>query len=131
MKRGGLLHAELSRLVAALGHFDELVLADAGLPVPPGVPCVDLAVAPGVPALLDVARAVAGELVVAELALAEELLAGGGPLPAALAALWPDAPRRALPHAAFKARTAAARAVIRTGEFTPYANVILVAGVAF
>jgi D-ribose pyranase len=37
----------------------------------------------------------------------------------------------AIPHEEFKARTAAARAVVRTGEFTPYANVILIAGVTF
>ena len=34
-----------------------------------------------------------------------------------------------LPHVDFKERTKVARAVIRTGEFTPYANIILISGV--
>jgi D-ribose pyranase len=34
-------------------------------------------------------------------------------------------------HLVFKEQTRSARAVIRTGEFTPYANVILVSGVVF
>ncbi len=47
---------------------------------------------------------------------------------AALRALLGDTPVELVPHAEFKRQTASARAVIRTGEFTPYANVILVAG---
>lgn len=44
MRKSGILHAELSRIVASMGHGDELVIADAGFPVPAGVACVDLAV---------------------------------------------------------------------------------------
>ena len=40
-------------------------------------------------------------------------------------------PVATLPHEAFKAATRGARAVVRTGEFSPYANVILRAGVVF
>ncbi len=36
-----------------------------------------------------------------------------------------------VPHTEFKARTHGARAFVRSGEFTPYANVILHAGVAY
>ncbi|WP_265113530.1 RbsD/FucU domain-containing protein [Mycobacterium tuberculosis] len=36
-----------------------------------------------------------------------------------------------VPHVEFKKRTHAARAFVRSGEFTPYANVILHAGVAY
>ena len=58
MKRTGILHAELSGLVAAMGHGDTLVIGDAGLPVPPGVRCIDLAVSPGVPRFQQVVDAV-------------------------------------------------------------------------
>jgi D-ribose pyranase len=37
----------------------------------------------------------------------------------------------AVPHESFKELTREAVAIVRTGEFTPYANVILVAGVVF
>jgi D-ribose pyranase len=132
MKKGGILQRELARTIAAMGYTDLLVIADAGLPVPPGVACIDLAVVGGVPPLLDVLRAVAAELQVERLTLAEELKARGRPRMAAeIAALFPGVPTDWLPHEEFKALTAKARAVVRTGEFSPYANVILHAGVVF
>lgn len=131
MKKAGVLNRELAATIAAMGHTDRLVVADAGLPVPPGVPCVDLAVVCGVPPLLEVLRAVAAELAVEGLTVAEELLAGGGALPGALAGLFPGVAVGRVPHEEFKRLCAGARAVVRTGECTPYGNVILTAGVAF
>ena len=131
MKKTGILNHQLAAIIAATGHTDLLVVADAGLPVPPGVPCVDLAVIAGLPPFLDVVRAIAAELQVEALTLADELLARDETLPAALRALFPDAALRYLPHDEFKRLTAGARAVVRTGECTPYNNVILTAGVAF
>ena len=98
MKRSPLLHAELSHVIASLGHGDMLVLGDAGLPIPDGPRRIDLAVARGVPQLTDVLQAVLSETV---------------------------------SHEEFKRRTAKARAMVRTGECTPYANIILIAGVKF
>lgn len=125
MKRSGLLHGELSRLIALMGHGDLLVIGDAGLPVPPGVPLIDLAVAPGMPGLFDVLDAVLAELVVERAAIASEAAS-------ALAAKFRNRlDCEAISHEALKSESRAARAVVRTGEFTPYANVALWAGVPF
>lgn len=132
MKSAGLLHAELSRIVASLGHGDTVVIADAGLPVPSGVPVVDLAVAPGVPSHLAVVRAVLAELVVERGLANAEQPAEAPEEAAAFDAAWPDdVPLERIDHATLKLRSGSARAIVRTGEFTPYANVILVAGVPF
>ncbi len=131
MKKTGILNHHLAGIIATMGHTDVLVVADAGLPIPPGVPCVDLAVTAGLPPFLDVVRAIAAELQVEALTLADELLARDETLPAALRALFPDAGLRHLPHEEFKRLTTSARAVVRTGECTPYHNVILTAGVTF
>jgi len=131
VKKIGVLNHRLSEVIATMGHTDLLVLADAGLPVPPGVERIDLAVAPGVPALLDVARAVATELHVERLIVASELVTRNADLAHAVSGLFPGAPVDRVPHEDFKALTAKARAVVRTGECTPYANVILVSGVTF
>lgn len=127
MKRTPLLHSELSGLIAAMGHGDLLVIGDGGLPVPPGVRCIDLAVTRGVPRFLDVLDAVLAELVVERSAWASE---ASGDLDQSLRsrALGES---RLVAHDAFKALTRDARAVVRTGEFTPYANVCLWSGVAF
>ncbi len=131
MKKMGLLNRPLSDLIAGMGHTDLLVVADAGLPTPAGAHCVDLAVVCGVPPVLDVLRAVALELAVEGVTVADELLARDDPLRAALRELFPGAVVGQVPHEEFKRLTVRARAVVRTGECTPYNNVILTAGVIF
>ena len=127
MKKTTLLHAELSGLIAAMGHGDLLVIGDAGLPVPPGVRVIDLALTRGVPGIFDVLDAVLSELVVERSLLAQE----------ADPALRERFAERAvgavtlIDHEGFKAHSRTARAVVRTGECTPYANIALHAGVAF
>ena len=132
MKAAGLLHAELSRIVASMGHGDTLVVGDAGLPVPAGVPVVDLAVAPGVPSHLSVVAAILGELVIERGFANAEQPSVAPEAAATFEAAWPaTVPLERIDHETLKQRARSARAVVRTGEFTPYANVILVAGVPF
>jgi D-ribose pyranase len=132
MKRTTLLHAELSHAIASMGHGDMLVLGDAGLPIPfgPSAPQrIDLAVCPGTPDLASVLQAVLSEMQVESCVIASEALQGEQ-LPAWYAAQLPAAPRT-VSHSDFKKLCGQARAMVRTGECTPYANIILVAGVAF
>jgi D-ribose pyranase len=138
MKRGTILHPDLSRLVASLGHGDLVVVADAGLPVPPGVARIDLAFAPGRPAFLEVLEALLSEMEVERATLADETRTASPAafrerLEARLLAL-PKVRERGLElvaHEELKRLSRGARAVVRTGEFTPYANVILHSGVVF
>jgi D-ribose pyranase len=131
MKDRGLLHPQLARVVTELGHGDLLGIGDAGLPLPLNVERVDLAVVRGVPSFLDVARAVLAEVRVEVLVFAEESRSACPELVAAVTALAPDAPIEWVTHDELKSRSRRARAVVRTGEFTPYANVLLVSGVDF
>jgi D-ribose pyranase len=131
MKKGTLLNAPLSAVIAQLGHTDRLVVSDAGLPVPKGVARIDLAVRPGLPPFLDVLRAALAEMEVESVIIAEELEEVSPEMHTALMELLEDIPVETMPHEQFKAETVTARAVVRTGEFTPYANVILCAGVVF
>jgi D-ribose pyranase len=108
-----------------------LVVADAGLPIPLEVQRIDLALTPGIPSFLDTLRVIAGELAVEEFMIAEELQEGNPALVADIQALFPDAKMFVVRHAQLKVITASARAVVRTGETTPYANVILFSGVTF
>lgn len=132
MRSRGLLHAELARVVAEMGHGQRLCIADAGLPVPHGVARIALGYAPGQPAMLDVLTAVLDDLVVESAIVATELAPDSrvaSALGVALEAV--GAPVEQVPHEQFKELTASCSAVVQTGEFTPYANVILIAGVAF
>lgn len=131
MKKRGILHPELSKVIASLGHSDTLVIADAGLPIPEGPMRIDLALTAGVPSFLETLRAVLDEMKVEGAVIAEEMAQRSPALRQEVLKLLEGVPIEEIPHVQFKLRTRAARAVVRSGEFTPYANIILVAGVAF
>ena len=130
VKRSGLLHADLAGHLARLGHTDQLVVADRGLPLPPGVPVVDLALVPGVVDLRTVLDALLAEVVVQAHTIALE--AAAGPFPQWLDARAHDlGERHVTGHDELKAMLPGVRLAVRTGEETPYANVILECGVPF
>lgn len=131
MKKQGILHPELSRIVASLGHTDTIVIADAGLPIPDGPVRIDLALIEGVPSFLSVLRAVLDDMVVEGATLAAEIAEVSPELWDAVVETLGELPLNTVPHSEFKTLTQGARAVVRTGEFTPYANVLLRAGVVF
>ncbi|MBM7868027.1 D-ribose pyranase [Heliobacterium gestii] len=130
MKKQGILHRDLAALIASLGHGDLVVVGDSGLPVPPGVPCIDLAVTNGVPPFLPVLEAILSEMVVESATVAEELKPNEK-LAKSLAERLSPIELHFVNHESLKTRCRQARAVIRTGEWTPYANILLYAGVAF
>ncbi|WP_199440577.1 D-ribose pyranase [Umezawaea beigongshangensis] len=129
MKRGGILHGELSGALARLGHTDEVVVADCGLPVPPGPQVVDLAFSFGVPTFLQVLDGLLAEIVVEDATVAREVDEANPRCAEAIGQRLPGAHR--ISHAELKRRVASARLVVRTGEATPFANVVLRCGVPF
>ena len=56
MQRGGMLNSSIAKVLADLGHTDTIVIGDCGLPVPAGVPKIDLALKPGMPSFVDVSQ---------------------------------------------------------------------------
>jgi len=129
MKRTGILHGELSSRLASLGHTDAFLITDSGFPVPPGVPVIDLRLVYGTPRFAEVLAAVVADVVVETAVAAGEAEAAN---PAVLAAVRDVVPAPELvTHDELKARASVARFAVRTGEATPYANVLLTAGVGF
>ncbi|PRP55545.1 D-ribose pyranase [Bacillus halotolerans] len=131
MKRHGILNSHLAKLLADLGHTDKIVIADAGLPVPDGVLKIDLSLKPGFPAFQDVAAVLADEMAVEKVIVASEIKVSNPENASFIETLFSEEAVDCLPHEEFKELTKEAKAVIRTGEFTPYANCILQAGVLF
>jgi D-ribose pyranase len=128
MKKGTLINSQLSEIIASLGHGDEIVIADAGLPIPEGPVRVDLALTRGVPAFQQVLETVLTEMFIEEAVIAEQMEEHSPQIVKLVKDAIGDVPLRSMQHAQLKVRARRARAVIRTGEFTQYANVILVAG---
>lgn len=131
MKQTTLLNQALSAVIAGMGHGDLLVIGDYGLPCPKGVQRVDLALRPGTPTFQETLETVLTELRVEQAIFAGETGAvSPRVLDEALEALG-GIPVVNVTHAELKELSARAVAVVRTGECTPYANVILKAGVTF
>ena len=131
MKKTTLLNQPISSVIAGLGHTDTLVVADAGLPIPPETRRIDLALKAGVPGFIETLRTVLSEMQVEKAIIAEEMTEVSPQMFAALKEVLGDIPIEMVSHLILKEMTRNARAVVRTGEFTPYANVILVSGVTF
>jgi D-ribose pyranase len=129
----GIINPQLSRVIAECGHTDAIVVADAGLPIPLGVERVDLAYRAGSPAFLDILDSVLAEFIVERAVISEEMESES---PGMLAKVRERLEAvgvqvEAIPHVEFKARTRDARAIVRTGEYTPYSNVMLFSGAPF
>ncbi|MDT0177532.1 D-ribose pyranase [Enterobacter sp. BRE11] len=139
MKKGRLLNAEISYLIARLGHTDTLTIADAGLPIPAGPQRIDLALTPGTPDFMQVVKAVTLEMQVESALIAEEVKQHNPQLHSELLAVLEALQQhqgnkiavRYTSHEQFKQQTQRSQAVIRSGECSPFANVILSAGVTF
>jgi D-ribose pyranase len=132
MKKCGHINRDVSRVLARMGHTDSLVIADCGLPVPDDVECIDLSLALGDPTFLRVLDSVLADFKVERAVFATEAKEHNAAV--AARASWLAHERVQVDfvtHEALKNLTRCARAVIRTGEATPYANVLLYSGVIF
>lgn len=131
MKKTELINSELSAVIARMGHTDSIAIADCGLPIPDGVRRIDLALMRNQPRFLDTLRAVLSELCVERAVVATELMEGAPALLDEIRALLPGVTVEAVTHERFKRLTSESKAVVRTGECTPYANILLYSGVVF
>ncbi|MBO4206757.1 D-ribose pyranase [Micromonospora echinofusca] len=130
MKRRGLLNAELSGVLATLGHTDLLLVVDAGFPIPRTAHRIDLAVAEDLPTLTTVLDLVADEIIVEGVVVAEDVTTHNRPLADWLGQRFPGVELSTRPHAEMLGELAhQAKAIVRTGAFNPWGNVGLVCGV--
>ena len=124
-----ILNPELLGRLAALGHGDRVVIADAGLPIPADVPTIDLSLVEGLPSFAQVLRVVLEALVVESATYARE--ADESRSEPKVGELLGSVTSTTVSHEELKQLTQSASFVMRTGEFTPFMNICLVAGVPF
>ena len=133
MKRNGILNSDISRVLSYMGHTDRIAIGDCGLPIPEEVERIDLSLTFGEPKFLCVLELVLADMKVEKIVLAEEIKEQNPTVLQGIEALLAsqNVEVEFVPHTEFKAQTADCRAVIRTGETTPYANIILQSGCIF
>ena len=132
MIKQGIFHPQLLRVMGELRHRDTLVIGDAGLPIPKGVERIDLGWKAGSPGYLEVLEEILKYLVVEQANFAEEAKTVSPEFhKKALSLLPKNLPLRYIPHTELKKESESAKAIILTGEFTGYTNVILTCGCAY
>lgn len=129
MKKNGILNSQLNRIISEMGHRDMLIIADAGLPVPKEVERIDLALKCGIPSFMESLRAVLSELEVEETYVAKEIKEKNPQTLNSISSLIGEV--KFITHEELKELSKQARAVVKTGECSPYANIVLVSGVTF
>ena len=131
MKKGGILNPAICSLLAELGHQDELLIVDASFPRPSDSHVIDLTLVHGIPRFLDVFKAVLEELVVEGITIASEMSEYSPKLYQEVLRLAGEADVDEIPHHEFREQAEGVKGVIRSAEFTPYANVRILCGCPF
>lgn len=131
MKKSVLINSEISSVIARMGHTDMLTICDSGLPIPKNVERIDLALKHGIPTFLDTLDTVLEELQVEEIVIASEIESVSSEMYKEIEKRFKNVKITKVAHEDFKVMTKESMAIVRTGEFTPYANIILKSGVVF
>ncbi|MBA8772431.1 D-ribose pyranase [Staphylococcus coagulans] len=134
MKKSTMLNSHVSQAIATMGHFDLLTVNDAGMPIPNDDRRIDLAVTKGLPSFIDVLAAVLDELKIQKIYLAEEIKThNAAQLKQIKALVNQDVEIAFIPHSEMKAYLSHPlnKGNIRTGEITPFSNIILESNVTF
>lgn len=139
MTRLGILNSDIARVLAYMGHTDTLAIGDCGLPVPDTTERIDLAIEFGKPSFMDVLKPVSNDMKIEKIVLAEEICEQNPEMFEKIEQLLKKIEQETgkkieiefVSHTELKKRTANCKAVIRSGEITPYANIILQSGCIF
>ncbi|MBA7500234.1 D-ribose pyranase [subsurface metagenome] len=131
MKKSGILNIEISRVIASMGHGDYIVISDAGLPIPDSVELIDVSVSKNIPQFIDVLSSILVELEVGKAILAKEMKRNSPKIYNDVRSLLSGIEIEEIDHKDFKEKISLAKAVIRTGEFSSYSNIILLSEVVF
>ncbi len=135
MKKQGILNSDISRVLSYMGHTDRICIGDCGLPIPEETERIDLAVKFGQPSFMDVLKEVGSDMKIEKIVLAEEIKEKNPAVLSEIETYFSSTDEKLevefVSHVELKSLTKECKAVIRTGETTPYANIILQSGCIF
>lgn len=131
MKKQGILNSDISRVLSYMRHTDLLCISDAALPTPDDTELIDLSLKAGLPCFIDVLEAVLSDFKVQKVFVAEEIKRGNQETLRGIDFLLGETEKEFISHDELKAKLSSCKAVIRTGECTPYSNIILEAACIF
>ena len=131
MKKRGILNSDISRVLSYMGHTDQICISDRGLPIPDHVERIDVSLKANFPSFIDVLKVLLDDMVIEKVYLAKEILTHNVNVYQEITKLIDKEMIVFVSHEEFKKQTNNVKAIIRTGEQTPYANIILQSNVNF
>ncbi|WP_421918914.1 D-ribose pyranase [Marinifilum sp.] len=129
MKEIGILNRAIAKIISEQGHGDLLMVCDAGFAIPKGIEVVDLALAPNKPMVMEMLTELKQYFSVEKMILANQTKETNPTLFKDVAGSFGEGIEvEMIDHTELKQKSHEVKAVIRTGDFTAYGNVILVSG---
>ena len=126
MLKSGILNPSINSLISRIRHTNTLVIADRGFPYWPQIETIDISLIDDIPKVADVFRAIQANFVIGNIFAAEEFLGKNSTTVVdAFKKMLGEIPVTYEPHVEFKKRVPGAIGLIRTGDATPYSNLIL------
>jgi D-ribose pyranase len=125
----GILNPQINSLLARVRHTNMLVIADRGFPFWPMIETVDISLVDDIPTVLQVFQAIRPNFEISEIWMAQEFIEANSPeVRKAFADVVTHIPLHYEAHVDLKKRVPGAIGLIRTGDTTQYANMIIVSG---
>lgn len=131
MKKYGIINSAVSSVLSSLGHTDIIVICDAGFPIANDSNRIDLSLKKGFPAFIDVVCEIASDMIIEAITIADQIRDINPKVHSQILEFFNDKKTIYVSHDEFKGQAQYAKAIIRTGEITPYANIILQSGIFF
>ena len=131
MKKNGIINSEISNVLSYMRHTDTICISDLGLPCPENTEYIDISLKMGVPSFIDVLEEISKDMKIECIVLDEEIKTKNKEIHNKIINMFNDIDIKYVCHEDFKKQTSNCKAVIRTGEATPYANIILKSGCIF
>lgn len=125
MKRNGIINSEISKVLSYMRHTDLICISDLGLPCPDDIKIIDLSLKLGSPSFIDVLSEIIKDVKIERIILAEEIKDNNKEVYNKILSMFENISIEYVSHNNFKQKTSDCKAIIRTGEATPYANIIL------
>ena len=126
MLKSGIINPHVLELVARIRHTNTLVISDWAFPFWPEIETVDISLTHNIPTVLDVLDLLTPIFKIGRIWQAEEFVAVNPPdVVGRYAESFGEIPLTREAHVDFKQRVPHAIGLIRTGDATPYGNIIL------
>jgi D-ribose pyranase len=129
MKETGILNSNIASIISRHGHGDLLLITDAGFAIPRGVEVIDISLSENQPRVIDFLHVLLKHFSVEKVIMANQTKKVNPSYFNEIIAVFDNDPEvETIDHKELKKLSESVKAVIRTGDFTAYANVLLVSG---